>query len=213
MLKVAVLGKGQLAIRACEVISRQADMALEVIMPVRDEPEWDSKLSAEAEARWPGAELLRSGDWRDLLGRNYDIVVSVLYDQIIGSSLISECSRIINCHLGPLPKYRGVRPANWALKNGELVHGVTIHDLVPEIDAGPIIAQVKFPIWPHLDEVRDVWQRSRRYAGVLLEEVLPLVRDLPSCPQDNSMATTYYYRDDWKLGERRYWTRQTLSGT
>ena len=42
-------------------------------------------------------------------------------------NFIDSCKNIINLHNSPLPKYRGVRPINWALKNGEHSHGVTIH--------------------------------------------------------------------------------------
>ena len=54
---------------------------------------------------------LGSGDWRELEPGRCDLVVSVLYDKIIGPELIHATPQIINCHPGRLPQYRGVRPS------------------------------------------------------------------------------------------------------
>ena len=51
-----------------------------------------------------------------------------------------------NLHPGPLPQYAGLNPVSWAIYNGEKHHGVTLHRMVPQIDAGPIIYQDSFPI-------------------------------------------------------------------
>jgi methionyl-tRNA formyltransferase len=46
-----------------------------------------------------------------------------------------------NLHPGPLPRYAGLNSVCWAIYRGEKKHGVTLHKLVPEIDAGPIVYQ------------------------------------------------------------------------
>ena len=46
-----------------------------------------------------------------------------------------------NLHPGPLPRYAGLNSVCWAIYRGEKQHGVTLHKLVPEIDAGPIVYQ------------------------------------------------------------------------
>ena len=51
-----------------------------------------------------------------------------------------------NLHPGPLPRYAGLNPVCWALYFGETTHGVTLHGMTAEIDAGPIIYQSLFPI-------------------------------------------------------------------
>jgi phosphoribosylglycinamide formyltransferase 1 len=49
--------------------------------------------------------------------------------------------RIINIHPALLPLYKGLDTHARALADGVRVHGCTVHYVVPEIDAGPIIAQ------------------------------------------------------------------------
>jgi phosphoribosylglycinamide formyltransferase 1 len=54
--------------------------------------------------------------------------------------------RIINIHPALLPLYKGLDTHARALADGVRVHGCTVHYVVPEIDAGPIIAQAAVPV-------------------------------------------------------------------
>ncbi|WP_243368058.1 phosphoribosylglycinamide formyltransferase [Microvirga solisilvae] len=56
--------------------------------------------------------------------------------------------RMINIHPSLLPLFRGVHTHRRALEEGVLVHGCTVHFVVPELDAGPIIAQAAVPVIP-----------------------------------------------------------------
>ena len=49
--------------------------------------------------------------------------------------------KIINCHAGALPFYRGRSPINWAIINGERKIGITTHFVDLKIDNGDIIEQ------------------------------------------------------------------------
>lgn len=49
--------------------------------------------------------------------------------------------RMINIHPALLPAYRGLQTHERALADGATRHGATVHFVVPEMDAGPTIAQ------------------------------------------------------------------------
>jgi len=49
--------------------------------------------------------------------------------------------RMINIHPALLPAYRGLHTHERALADGAKIHGATVHYVVPDVDAGPIIAQ------------------------------------------------------------------------
>jgi phosphoribosylglycinamide formyltransferase-1 len=51
--------------------------------------------------------------------------------------------RLINIHPALLPDFKGIRTHERALAAGAKQHGATVHFVVPEMDAGPIIAQGK----------------------------------------------------------------------
>jgi phosphoribosylglycinamide formyltransferase 1 len=56
--------------------------------------------------------------------------------------------RMINVHPSLLPLFRGTHTHERALAEGVLVHGCTVHFVVPELDAGPIVAQAAVPVVP-----------------------------------------------------------------
>ena len=49
----------------------------------------------------------------------------------------------INLHTALLPKYRGLMPTFWVLKNNEKYTGVSVFFVDKGIDSGPIIVQRK----------------------------------------------------------------------
>jgi phosphoribosylglycinamide formyltransferase-1 len=54
--------------------------------------------------------------------------------------------KMINIHPALLPSYRGLHTHERALADGVKIHGATVHFVVPEMDAGPIIAQAAVPV-------------------------------------------------------------------
>ena len=209
--RVILLGKGELAVRVADWFVQSEDWELATIVPTVPEPTWTDSLIAWAESN--GVPYVESGHHGDLAGVkdddwNIDLAVSVFYDRIIPEWFIDKCGRIINVHNSPLPRYRGVSPINWALKNGENMHGVTIHEITPGIDDGPIVAQTTYSIYPEVDEVIDVYRRGLEYAWVLFQQTLPLLDAITARPQDESQALYYSRQQDDRLGERRGFTRQ-----
>ncbi|MCU0884536.1 MAG: phosphoribosylglycinamide formyltransferase [Beijerinckiaceae bacterium] len=56
--------------------------------------------------------------------------------------------RVVNIHPSLLPLYRGLDTHARALSAGDAEHGCTVHWVVPELDAGEIIAQSRVPVLP-----------------------------------------------------------------
>jgi methionyl-tRNA formyltransferase len=54
----------------------------------------------------------------------------------------------INLHTGKVPEYRGAAPVFWELYNGEKEVGISIHQVVPALDAGAVFLQETFPLDP-----------------------------------------------------------------
>jgi phosphoribosylglycinamide formyltransferase-1 len=54
--------------------------------------------------------------------------------------------RLLNIHPSLLPAFKGVRVHEQVLQAGVRVTGCTVHFVVPELDAGPIIAQAAVPV-------------------------------------------------------------------
>jgi phosphoribosylglycinamide formyltransferase-1 len=79
--------------------------------------------------------------------------------------------RMINIHPSLLPLFRGTHTHRRALEEGVLVHGCTVHFVVPELDAGPIVAQAVVPVVPGDTEeslaARVIVQEHRLYPRAL----------------------------------------------
>ena len=54
--------------------------------------------------------------------------------------------KLINIHPSLLPAYRGTRVHERVLEAGEKQSGASVHFVVPELDAGPVIAQTAVPV-------------------------------------------------------------------
>jgi methionyl-tRNA formyltransferase len=165
---VVILGKGALAIKIAEWFRKSYNLV--AVIPVMPEPTWTDSLSSWANQN--GIPVVTSGHYNDLDNTiRVDVAMSVFYDKIIKPNFINRCKNIINLHNAPLPFYRGVRPINWALKNGEQYHGVTIHKISPGIDDGDILGKVTYPIYPDVEEVEDVYLKALDYGWLLFLDV------------------------------------------
>jgi methionyl-tRNA formyltransferase len=202
MKTVAILGKGDLAldiVALCWDLLYPEDM---VLVPVR--PKVPSFLDL---GDWVKRDERLALDPQDLLPT--DLVISIGYDKILKPEFLERHGLCLNLHNSPLPRYRGMRPINWALKNGERTHGVTLHQITAGIDDGPIYGQIKFPIWPEIDEVRDVYERCSHYGLELCRDVLPKIDQIAPVEQDETLATYYSGDQADLLGDRKDWTRES----
>ncbi len=212
---VVLLGKGSLAIRIGQWFLDSGEYTLQCVVPSVPEPAWTDSLAGWA--RQKELNVVESGEVGDIPGSaalnwRTDLAFSVFYSRIVQAPFIARCGRILNLHNGPLPRYRGVSPINWALKNGESTHGVTIHEITPGVDDGPVVSQLTYSIYPGFDEVRDVYERALEYGWTLFEQTMPILDRIAARPQDETKALTYRRRDNDRLAERRNFTIAESSG-
>jgi methionyl-tRNA formyltransferase len=106
-----------------------------------------------------------------------ETVVLAAYGLLIPQSLL-DGALWLNVHPSLLPRWRGAAPVERAIMAGDRETGVTIHETVAELDAGPIAAQASFPIEDE-DDAGAVFARSAELAADLLESVLPEPRFEP----------------------------------
>ena len=77
---------------------------------------------------------------------------------------------MLNVHPSLLPRWRGAAPVERAILAGDEETGVTIHETVAELDAGPIAAQERSRSATH--DAGEVFARAGEVAARLLDEVL-----------------------------------------
>jgi phosphoribosylglycinamide formyltransferase-1 len=78
-----------------------------------------------------------------------EIVVLAGFMRILSDSFVRGWEgRLINIHPSLLPKYKGTRVHERVLEAGDAMSGASVHFVVPELDAGPVIAQASVPVHP-----------------------------------------------------------------
>ena len=100
-----------------------------------------------------------------------DVVVVAAYGVLIPEAQL-ERALWLNFHPSLLPRWRGAAPVERAIMAGDRETGVTIHETVKELDAGPIAAQRAFAIAP-VDDAGAVFARAAEVGAELLVDVLP----------------------------------------
>tara|TARA_R100000008_G_scaffold86624_1_gene80523 strand:- start:408 stop:1031 length:624 start_codon:yes stop_codon:yes gene_type:complete len=207
-MNVVLLGKGHLAIKAAEWIRDNHNLVC--VVPDMPEPKWTTSLKTWSKEN--EIVTVESGDYNDIDEKiQIDLAISIFYGKIFKSDFINRCKNIINLHNAPLPKYRGVRPINWALKNNENHHGVTIHKVEEGIDDGDILGKIVYPIYPDVEEVIDVYNKALEYGFLLFKDVMSKIDYCltSATPQHTIGETPTYYsnKENTLLGERGDFTR------
>ena len=76
------------------------------------------------------------------------LVVGAGYMRVLSPVFLERFPAILNVHPSLLPEFRGLRAVAQALEAAAKETGVTVHFMVEEVDAGPIVAQEKVRILP-----------------------------------------------------------------
>jgi methionyl-tRNA formyltransferase len=97
-------------------------------------------------------------------------VVVCAYGLLVPEALLGERAWL-NVHPSLLPRWRGAAPVERAIMAGDAETGVTIHETVAELDAGPVAAQEAFPIVDD-DDAGAIYARAAEVAARLLDGVL-----------------------------------------
>jgi methionyl-tRNA formyltransferase len=106
---------------------------------------------------------------RPALPADVERVVVCAYGLYIPPRLL-ERSRFLNVHPSLLPRWRGAAPVERAILAGDEETGVTIHETVAELDAGPVAAQERWAIGDA--DAGETFARAGEVAVRLLDAVL-----------------------------------------
>jgi len=75
------------------------------------------------------------------------LVVLAGYMRILSPDFVAPLEgRLINIHPSLLPAFRGLHTHERALEAGLAEHGCSVHFVIPELDAGPVIVQARVPV-------------------------------------------------------------------
>ncbi|MCC7042602.1 MAG: phosphoribosylglycinamide formyltransferase [Acidobacteria bacterium] len=84
-----------------------------------------------------------------LKARGVTLVCLAGFMRLLGAEFCAAFpDAVLNIHPALLPSFPGIDAQRQALEHGVKVTGATVHFVTPELDAGPIVAQVCVPVRP-----------------------------------------------------------------
>lgn len=135
-------------------------------------------------------KLSGSQELESIMSLDADGIVTAAFGQFLPTKLLDSVTFAVNVHASLLPKYRGGAPIHYALINGEEEAGVTIMEMVKEMDAGDMIAKASTPILED-DNVGTMFDKLAILGRDLLIKTLPdyLSGQLKPVAQNHAEAT------------------------
>ena len=179
----------------------KAKLMSKVVTPSQDGPFNSLKNVADSYGLpFHNVERLKSEEFEELLKKyQADLLISISCPQIIGKKIRDSFPKgCINVHGAPLPKYRGLMPAFWQLKNNEKYAAATVHVLDAKLDDGDIIMQKKVEILP-VDTWDSLVKKTKKAGSQALVEAVKQIEQntvqyLPNREEDS----TYFSFPDAK---------------
>jgi methionyl-tRNA formyltransferase len=172
-VRLAVAATAPLGADVLERLAAKHDVAYLLTRP--DRPQGRGRRIAPPPAKDAAQRLGIEVRQPERLGPDFDpeidTVVVTAYGLLIPEPVL-ERALWLNVHPSLLPRWRGAAPIERALMAGDEETGVTIIELVRELDAGPIAAQRAFPVGPE-DDFGTVSASAGELAAELLHEALP----------------------------------------
>jgi formyltetrahydrofolate-dependent phosphoribosylglycinamide formyltransferase len=159
-----------------------ADAAFEVVVVISNVPEAGG-LTLAAERGVPAVVVDHRGHGRDrqaheraiqavLEAHGVEVVVLAGYMRLLSPWLVAAWEgRMLNIHPSLLPRHPGLDTHARALAAGDAEAGCTVHLVIDDVDAGPILGQSRVPILPG-DDAEALSARVRTAEHVLYPAVL-----------------------------------------
>ncbi|HEM3633950.1 TPA: methionyl-tRNA formyltransferase [Streptococcus suis] len=135
-------------------------------------------------------KLSGSQEMDELMNLGADGIVTAAFGQFLPTKLLNSVDFAVNVHASLLPKYRGGAPIHYALINGDERAGVTIMEMVKEMDAGDMISSDSIAI-EESDNVGTLFEKLAVVGRDLLLQTLPayIAGDLKSVAQNPEQVT------------------------
>lgn len=182
MTSVVFLGTPQFAVPILEGLHDHGYQILGVVTQPDKKVGRKQKLQASPVKRsalklglplYQPAKLSRSEELAKLIALQPDFLITAAYGQFLPTKLLKAAKIApVNVHGSLLPKYRGGAPIQYALLNGDQETGVTIMQMVKEMDAGLMYAQQTVKIEPD-DTAGSLFDKLSLIGRDLLLDTLP----------------------------------------
>lgn len=126
-----------------------------------------------------------------------EMIVSVAAPEIFKSPLLKVASiGCLNIHSGKIPEYRGMMPTFWQMLEKKPAVTVTVHEMVPKLDAGGVVDTFDFALRENdsLDRVISGTKQEGARLMIRVLERIAATRQMPATTElDMSKARLFKF--------------------
>jgi methionyl-tRNA formyltransferase len=198
-------------VRLLNSLARKAhDIVCVLASPLENNPRvadlWRAAPNLGIEC-WPAKHCKDPGFADVLRDKEVDLLISFRSLYIVDEAVIAAPNiGAFNLHSGPLPEYAGRDVISWAIVNGETHHGVTLHWMARDVDAGAIAFEQRFEI-DRADTALSVTGKAMRAGVDVIHRLVDTAaEDSSSIPRrDQDLSMRHYYPHEPPYGGRIVW--------
>ncbi len=190
-LRIVFMGTPEIAVPALNALAeryevvgvvtqpdREAGRGKKIVMPAVKEAALELGIPVIQPER-----MKVPGTFEQLQAWNPDLIVVMAFGQILRKNVLEFPKYgCLNAHASLLPRWRGASPIQAAILNGDAVSGVTIMQMDPGIDTGPMLRSREIAIAPD-DTAVTLSAKMAQIAAELLIETIPGYTDGSILPQ------------------------------
>ncbi len=131
--------------------AKAPDFPAEIALVLSNKPEAPGLATAKAQGInvaavdhkiYAGRDAFEASLQKMLDAHRIDFICLAGFMRLLTPAFVTHWEgRLINIHPSLLPSYKGLHTHERALADGVKIHGCSVHYVVAEMDAGPIIAQ------------------------------------------------------------------------
>jgi methionyl-tRNA formyltransferase len=198
---VVFFGSGAFGIPILEALASMPGTRLVGVVSVPDKPAGRGARTASPplaeRARTLGLDVLQPTRLRDpatstaVRSLRPDAAVLADFGRLVPADLLTVPPHgFLNVHPSLLPRHRGATPIQSTILVGDPEAGVSLFEMDPGLDTGPVVAQARWPLAG--DETAAELERAAALRGseLVREQLGPwLAGDRPARPQDDDDAT------------------------
>lgn len=105
-----------------------------------------------------------------------ELIILAGFMRILTTDFVTRYQgKLINIHPSLLPKYPGTQTHQRVLEAGDKWHGASVHFVVPEVDAGPIIAQGRLAVRYGTSHAKDSTETLQQRIHKIEHQLYPQV--------------------------------------
>ena len=193
-MKIVLAGSPQISVNAFRKVIENFDVVAVVTQPDRQkgrgmhmEETPVAKLATEFNIKCFKPEKI-SEIKEDLEALDFDLFLTFAFGQYIPTSVLKIGKRKpLNIHGSLLPKYRGAAPIHYAILNGDNEIGITLMEMVKEMDAGDMWFKASRPI----DESTTTGEAFEIISDLAEQNIVEWINSLDTCnpePQSSDFS-------------------------